>query len=141
MRVSLGLSLSLAAAAVALPGTAHAFSFYQFQSPSGNIFCGVGTLDNGKAFAECDILDRLWSPPPVPCVEGRGDRISLDQGRPAVFECRSDTLFGENLPTLDYGKSYSDGPITCSSEQSGITCKDTGTGHYFTISREAYTLG
>ena len=137
------LSLAVVPATLLLPQTAHAFSVYQFQSPSGNVFCAVGTLDNGKAFAECEIIERSWSPPePARTCEGEwGDRIGLDQGRPATFECHGDTLFGEGLPVLAYGKSYFEGPITCSSETSGITCTDISTGHYFTISRESYDLG
>ena len=68
MRVPLRLSIPVALVSTAMlsPGTAHAFSFYQFQSPSGNVFCGVGTLDDGNAFAQCEIVDRSWSPPPPP---------------------------------------------------------------------------
>ena len=145
MRVPLRLSIPVALVSTAMlsPGTAHAFSFYQFQSPSGNVFCGVGTLDNGNAFAQCEIVDRSWSPPPRPtaCEGEWGDRIGLNQGRPATFECHGDTLRGDGLPTLDYGRSYFEGPVTCSSEESGVTCSDISTGHYFTISRESYGLG
>jgi hypothetical protein len=120
--------------ALRLPQTAHAFSFYQFQSPSGNVFCGVGTLDNGKAFAECDIIDRSWSPPEPPraCDGEWGSRIGPAEGRPAAFECHGDTLFGTDLPTLGYGNSYSEGLITCS---------DTSTGHFFMIRGVSNQLG
>lgn len=138
----MGLTLAVAPASLLLAQTAQAFSFYQFQSPSGNIFCGVGVLDNGKAFAECEVIDRAWSPPPPPRVcEGEwGDRIGLDQGRPAAFECHGDTLFGAELPTWGYGQTWSAGPITCLSQPSGMTCTDNSTGHFFAVSRESYDL-
>jgi len=45
------------------------------------------------------------------------------------------------LKTLDYGRTYSRGAMTCDSELSGVTCTDTGTGHFFRVSRENYELG
>ncbi len=31
--------------------------------------------------------------------------------------------------------------ITCDSEPSGMTCTDSGTGHFFRVSRDSYQLG
>jgi hypothetical protein len=44
-------------------------------------------------------------------------------------------------PTLDYGQTRSLGSITCDSEPSGLTCTDTGSGHFFRLSRESYDVG
>ena len=40
-----------------------------------------------------------------------------------------------------YGQTKSTGTITCDSETTGLTCTDASTGHFFTMSREANTLG
>lgn len=45
------------------------------------------------------------------------------------------------LQTLAYGQTRSIGAITCSSEPSGVTCTDSGTGHFFRVSRDSYELG
>ena len=45
------------------------------------------------------------------------------------------------LPTLAYGQTHTVGTITCASGPSGVTCTDSSTGHFFQVSREAYTLG
>jgi hypothetical protein len=131
------------AAAAAVSGAAMAAgdAFYQFQSPSGNIDCGVGTL-NGASFAGCEIRDHTWVAPPRPavCEGGWGDRIELDPGSVPALVCHTDTLRGSGLPTLGYGDSRSAGPITCTSQPSGITCTDAGTGHSFRIARDSYEL-
>jgi hypothetical protein len=45
-------------------------------------------------------------------------------------------------PTLDYGqKTRSLGAISCDSEQSGVTCTDTSTGHFFQVSSDSYQVG
>lgn len=125
-----------------LSPVAPAISFDQFQSPSGNIFCGIGSQAGG-AFAECEVDDHSWASPPRPpnCDAGFGDRIGLHQGRPPGFGCHSDTLYGTGLPVLDYGQSRSAGPITCLSQSSGVTCTDNSSGHFFTVSKESYELG
>jgi hypothetical protein len=139
------LAIPLTAAAVAIPlaSSAQALSFEQFQSPSGNLSCGMGVLDDGKAFAQCEIIDRDWTSPPRPadCPLDYGDRIGLQQGSPATFGCHGDTLRGPDLPALGYGQSRSAGPITCLSRTSGMTCTDSSTGHFFTLSRESYKIG
>jgi hypothetical protein len=130
-------------AAAVLPGVAHATTFHQFASPSGNVSCAVGTQDNGNAFAECEIRDRVWNSPPAPadCPLSYGDRIGLYQGKQPAFGCHGDTLYDPSSPILGYGQSYSQGPISCLSQMSGITCSDSTTGHFFTISREALNIG
>jgi hypothetical protein len=50
---------------------------------------------------------------------------------------RHDARRGEPLA---YGKSISEGAPQCDSAESGITCRDTKTGHGFSIAREAYTF-
>ena len=41
---------------------------------------------------------------------------------------------------LAYGEAITAGPMRCESAESGMTCRDVGTGHGFSISREAYQL-
>ncbi|MGH3564010.1 MAG: DUF6636 domain-containing protein [Mycobacterium sp.] len=139
--VFLAISAISAASTLQLAATASAESCYQFQSPSGNIDCGMGMLD-GTAFADCEIGDHTWVAPPRKrlCEGAWGDRIEMNQGSAPALVCSSDTLRGNGLPTLNYGSTYAVGSITCDSELSGMTCTDTGTGHFFRIARDSYVL-
>jgi hypothetical protein len=134
--------LSLSALAMVFdPAVAAAETYYQFQSPSGDIACAMGSLGN-KAFADCEITDHTWLAPPRPdrCEGEWGDRLELRQGTAAGFVCNSDTLRGSNLPALTYGSAWTVNPLTCGSESTGMTCTDGSTGRYFRVSRDSYEL-
>jgi hypothetical protein len=130
-----------ASAAIPLTPMAQAGSFEHFQSPSGNIVCGMTSSDSG-ASASCEISDHTWVAPPrpVPCEGAWGKRISLHQGGAPKLVCSSDSLRGGDIATLGYGSTWFVDPITCDSEIAGMTCTDGSTGHYFRISRESYEL-
>jgi hypothetical protein len=139
--VIVAVSVISAATTVGLAPSAHADSYYGFQSPSGNIDCAVGVLNNG-GFAGCEVRDHTWAAPPRPpvCEGGWGDRIWMDQGSTPVLGCHTDTLRANGLQTLHYGETYSAATISCDSEPSGITCTDASTGHFFRIARDSYEL-
>ncbi len=127
-----------AALAIALPATARA-DVHNFQTPSGNIVC---TIDNTSA--ACDISDFIYEPPPPPeCGKhiAWGSRFVLAPGNPGAIECHGDTLRVPGEPTLNYGQTISAGTITCDAQPSGVKCTDTSSGHYFQVSREAYSFG
>ncbi|GFG68042.1 hypothetical protein MKUB_55320 [Mycobacterium kubicae] len=125
-------------AALSFPAPAYGQT-NNFQSPSGNIYC---TLDNTGA--ACDISEFTYQPPPPPeCAQHIewGSRFRLSVGKAAIIECHGDTLKVPGEPTLNYGQTVSAGTVTCSSEQSGVRCTDTASGHYFRVSRDSYNLG
>jgi hypothetical protein len=126
------------AATIVFPATAQADSS-KFQSPSGNIYCTLAA--DGAA---CDISDYTYQPPPPPeCGKhiSWGSRFTLTPGKPAAMECHGDTLRVPGESTLNYGQTISAGTITCASEQSGMKCTDTSSGHYFRVSRDSFNLG
>ena len=132
------LGAATVVATIALPATAHA-DFDNFQSPSGNIYCVLGSTG-----AACDISDHAYQlPPPPECAQhlAWGDRFRLDAGKPAAMSCHGDTLRVPGEPTLDYGQTTSAGTLSCQSELSGMRCTDSSTGHYFRISRDSFDLG
>jgi hypothetical protein len=128
-----------AALAIASPATARADSHY-FQSPSGNVVCAI---DDGSA--TCDISDSTYQPPPplicVKQIPPTGSRFILTAGNPGTIVCPGDSLRVPVQPALDYGRTVSAGPITCDEEPSGLKCTDTGSGHFFQLSKNAYNLG
>ncbi|AKK30316.1 hypothetical protein AB431_07505 [Mycobacterium sp. EPa45] len=126
-------------AAAVLPAAAHADESYTFESPSGNVGC---SLNPGGA--TCEIKSYTWFIPPPPdyFVGGRGNVFLLTRGaEPVAGIWHSDHQFPDGSPTLDYGQSRTAGTITCTSENTGITCADSGTGHFFRVSRETYQVG
>jgi hypothetical protein len=116
-------------------------SYDAFESPSGNIACGIGYLNN-NGFVSCEIGGHTYIAPPRPpsCEGGWGDRIGMDQGGPPALSCHTDTLRGATEPALAYGSTQTVGEMSCESEASGMTCTDAGTGHFFRISRDSYQL-
>lgn len=144
--VSVAVSLTFAVIAVESmwpsPGTARAdVDDPFFASPSTNIECHLAAADE-TAFAACEIRDHTWATPPrpTPCMGSFGNRISIRQGGPPEMTCHTDSLMGNGYPTLPYGQKRSLGSIACDSEISGMTCTDTGTGHYFLLARDNYEL-
>ncbi|WP_142282240.1 DUF6636 domain-containing protein [Mycobacterium sp. IEC1808] len=136
------VSLTLAAMVLSpFAPTAHAEPYYAFQSPSGNVYCGLGQSD-ATTFAACEIRDHTWPAPPRPnpCMGGWGDRISMRQGGAPQMSCHTDTLKDPSSPVLEYGQTRSLNSLECDSEASGMTCTDTSSGHYFRLSRDNYEL-
>jgi hypothetical protein len=131
------------AVTVALPMIAHADpGTLFFQSPSGNVHCDSLRGADGNAGVECDVETAAYGVPPGTCrlrglvasqfLLGQGD------GRPDVG-----CVPPSNPPwqTLDHGQTRSLGPITCTSEPSGMTCTDASTGHFFRVSQDSYQVG
>jgi hypothetical protein len=107
-----------------------------FQSPSGNISCslsaGVPPGHQGSAaLAYCGTS----SPP---------QSVVMDEyGSPGVYPCAGDDCLGDgNMaagdPTLAYGQTARQGPFSCLSETSGVTCT-VPSGRGFTISQSGIT--
>jgi len=154
VKISMIAALSIATAATALPlaPIAQADNNYQqFASPSGNIRCILDGQDGPAPIALCQIADHNYVVPPgstrddssgVPCPDSGRD-FRLDPGKPGFLRCSYSAL-GSGLgswPTLDYGQRRSLGPITCDSEPSAMRCTDSGSGHFFRVSRDSYQLG
>ena len=129
------LSVTLAASA-ALPSAADALT--QFETPSGNIGCIMGS---GYG-ARCDIQNKDWSRGPRP----KGCPTQVDWGQGLIvgktgkghIVCAGDTTLNNGGGTLGYGKSTSVGRFTCTSRTSGVTCRNRRNGHGLFLSRASY---
>ena len=129
------------AAAIALPAHANAGVPPAFQTPSGNIMCWVG-----DTMASCRAVEHAYTLPTDHCAKPASTNgITLRIGEPPRATCDSapnGTYTGlRTETTLDYGQSESRGVMTCASEQSGVTCTDISSGHFFRISKDSYELG
>ena len=135
LRVAGALALTGAAATLwAAPAVAQDLA--HFRSPSGNVGC-VLDVD----YVRCDISERDWAPParPADCEFDYGQGLQMGVGEPATFVCAGDTTLG-GAEVLDYGQSIARGSLSCTSAESGMSCRDDATGTGFSISREVYQL-
>jgi len=126
---------------VGIPVAQHVTSDEPFQSPSGNIHCSMFTYGAGGHTVRCEVANHTWTATqPDGCQMNWGDRVALEEGSAAVFGC-----YGQQMPapthTLAYGHSQNLGSLSCKSETVGITCVDTTTWHYFSVSRDTVHLG
>lgn len=108
-----------------------------FKSPSNNIHC---QYFDGEL--RCDIAQVSSAIPPKPrdCELDWGQAFAVTaNSRSGQRLCHGDTALDDSLPTLPYGSSWRQGGITCTSEQSGVTCANA-LGHGFSLSRGSQRL-
>ncbi|MGB7423319.1 MAG: hypothetical protein WA903_00270 [Ornithinimicrobium sp.] len=137
-----------------------------FVMPSGNIQC---VLRNGSAVCQIaskdfdpttdDMSDQVLGD----CAADTADAITVLEGEAAAWTCTSETIRGQadlnlggwwaaddvgttesvdgtDLAVLDYGQKMQLGALLCSSESTGISCRDTGGTAGFTLARESYRV-
>ena len=110
-----------------------------FRSPTGNTGCIVAS-----GIARCDLRKRDWPLPdrpgscPTQVDYGQGLQVGRT-GRGRVV-CAGDTTLDPTATELDYGTQSVVGPFTCVSQEAGMTCTNTRTGHGFFLSRQAYRV-
>ncbi len=117
---------------------------WAFELPSGNIACVIdGTVP--LPFAACEIREWTYASPAT--LEGCPERsvgvFRLYRGSPSTFGCREDgDLIGAGLPILSYGERLAAGTLSCTTNaDTGVTCTDTSTNHFFQVTRQQYTSG
>jgi hypothetical protein len=144
-RLAAGFALSLGAltplAAQARPADSGFFA-----TPSGNIVClyldGKGVA---AALLECGIKSGLRPAPPrdADCrtLDYVGNRVILNlSGRAQPVACAGDAgpfASATAPPALPYGTRWRSGGLSCSSQRTGLTCRNPA-GHGFFLSRAAW---
>jgi hypothetical protein len=112
-----------------------------FQTPSGNISCGL--VEGNEIRLRCEIASSLRPKPAQPytgyCQFDWGRGFSLPTtGKPAIL-CISDTIADRNQSVLAYGHIWKNAGFKCVSQRSGLTCTNT-TGQGFFLSREKWRV-
>ncbi len=110
-----------------------------FATPSGNISCFL--VSYGTRSVECTATTRDYPDPPRP-ADCQGDWVPQFtlQERATFGTCRGDVTGSPDGTVLEYGTAAVNGPITCSSDPAGLTCRNGGTSHGFTVARAAYRI-
>ncbi len=118
---------------------AMAQDYFGFQSPSGNIACVIST----EGYARCDILQMTkmsFSKPPKSCEFDYGSSFGIGVGATkGEALCVSDTAAMPDLDVLEYGRSISEGGVSCTSAKTGMRCVN-GDGHGFDIAKSGQKL-
>ncbi|WP_280341714.1 DUF6636 domain-containing protein [Nocardia neocaledoniensis] len=121
-------------------------SFY-FQSPTGNIMCGI--LADAPFGVGCQLSHANVLPPQLPdCTDAPNRKVAVHTvGGKSEFLCTSQGIFvGEPVDgttkgggaTLNYGDTLVVRGVACTSTEQGIRCD--AAGHGFTISADSQTL-
>ncbi|OBI11206.1 hypothetical protein A5712_09955 [Mycobacterium sp. E2327] len=140
------VAMTAVVAATGVPAAAHADASYDFQTPSGDIHCKMGYAQGTNPGVVCTIANSTYT---GKCQSGglvAWPQFTLWQGGSPESPRDMPCVVGDNKTpisrTLDYGqKTRWLGAISCDSEQSGLTCTDSSTGHFFRVARESYQLG
>lgn len=110
-----------------------------FETPSGNIACFLLSYD--VRLVDCVVQERDFADPPRPadCNLDWAPQFTLG-GDSSYGACRGDVDGTPTDTVLRYGGTAVNGPITCRSEVTGLSCTNDKTSHGFTISRATYRL-
>lgn len=106
-----------------------------FASPSGNITCTM--FENA---ATCGIAELDQQPAPVEgCSGTTGYMVTVDgEGQvslPCVATKDQPKAAGKGADVLAYGDSRTEGDFTCTSDETGMSCKHDPSGRGFSIAR------
>jgi len=120
-----------------LRAAAHGATY--FETPSGNITCFLLSYD--APAVDCVVIERDFADPPRPpdCNVDWAPQFTLG-GDSSYGACRGDADGTPTDTVLGYGGTAVNGPITCRSEVTGLSCTNDKTSHGFTISRATYRL-
>ncbi|SFL59487.1 DUF6636 domain-containing protein [Nocardia asteroides] len=120
---------------------------YYFQSPTGNIMCGI--LADAPFGVGCQLAHANVIPPQLPnCSDAPNRKVAVHTvGGKSEFLCTSQGIFvgspvdGTNKgggATLNYGDTLVVRGVACTSTEQGIRCDAAGRG--FTISADSQTI-
>jgi hypothetical protein len=118
------------------------FGSRYFRGPGGNVVCGYFSGVGLPPLLECGVVRQLVPPPPHPkqgCggLDFAGNRIRLGAAGPAYGFCTGDAgVLAElsSAPRLAYGKTWREGPFSCTVSPSWVSCTNKS-GHGFFINR------
>lgn len=108
----------------------------EFASPSGNIVCAITSAD-----VTCSIAQLNQQPAPVEGCEGTvGYRVTLsaetgEVSLPCVPADAQPKPAEPSTQKLEYTQSVTQGQFTCTSADTGMSCKDDTTGKGFSIAK------
>jgi len=104
-------------------------------SPSRNIGCYI--FNDGANSVQCTIARYYWDEPGPDCPNGAVVQVD-GAGTPSFVSCSAYPPYPDSSGILPYQYSLTNGQVSCTSAEPGISCTNRGTGTGFTLSREAF---
>lgn len=118
---------------------ASTFVWAEFQSPSKNITCKDFGTEVGCYISQ-NTAKKPALPKPADCDLDWGDMFYVGKTGKASLECHGDMPVNTSgATTLAYGKTIKGNGWSCTSQKTGMTCKNSQ-GHGFTLSRAKQTV-
>lgn len=129
-----------------------------FDSPSGNLMCGIldwsAAGDTGAGLQwGCRVTSHTWTAPSsspsdycysITEIECGSGVDAKDHEIPHPLANSGQAFAGEwpkgVVKALPYGHSITYKTITCESSVDGMTCRDSGSGHGFTVSKVLFQV-
>jgi hypothetical protein len=109
-----------------------------FQTPSRNIDCYLLAF-GGSRRVECSLKVKDFADPSRPEDCDVDWAPEFDLATHATYgTCRGDANEPQAPTELPYGTSAVNGPLVCTSQPTGLTCRNRDTTHGFVISREHF---
>lgn len=110
-----------------------------FQTPTGNSRCSFSHSRSYTPFLRCDFVsDVAPLAKPQGCESEWGFSIGLQPRTRPEPQCVSDA-FDTRGSVLQYGETWSEGGIACTSRPTGLRCVNT-VGHGFNLTRQRQDL-
>ena len=134
------MKVHAAALVMLLASPALADDYVSFQSPTGNIHCGIFS-DASGTWARCDLkqLTRTYDYQPAGCDYDWGNSFEVAIDGKGYLACVSDAVFSPDNPVLPYGEAVSVGGVSCVSAKTGMTCTNAE-GHGFSVAKAKQRL-
>lgn len=127
------------------PNEVNPLTIRRFRMPSDQIHCMIVTTEGNSEpnGINCEINQTFVRiparPRPRDCEYDWGQSFELGNDGDADLVCVSDSVRSDDSPVLAYGSSMKAGKILCSSEKTGLMCKNAR-GHGFLLSRSAQKI-
>lgn len=117
----------------------HGSGVYVFESPTGNLACGIDPEATTGFLAGCHARDVVENLPSCDDPEANGPWTAITREKTAEAGCqREGVFFAPDARTLDYGRALQVGDVRCESSEDGVACS-WADGPGFTASRAAFT--
>lgn len=115
-----------------------AFGVHVFESPSGNLACGIDPDGATGFLAGCHARETVENLPACDDPDANGPWAAITREGVAEAGCqREGVFFDPAAQTLEYGQALEVGEVRCESSEQGVTCSlPDGTG--FSASRAEF---
>ncbi|MGM7667508.1 hypothetical protein [Microbacterium sp. A93] len=112
---------------------------YVFESPTGNLACGIDPEGATGFLAGCHARDVVENLPSCDDPDANGPWTAITRDGTAEAGCqREGVFFASGARTLEYGQALEVGDVHCESSEDGMACS-LADGPGFTASRAAFT--